>query len=195
MQVDEVVDVARGVGEQRVADFSDITHRAIVGRVPKTVGVERFALDRTPIVTCEATVGVGHGIDIKLRLFTEHGCIEIVADQEIDESFQRVVAQCFVSMHATDDRNLLLKSSGRWIGDLVAEEVARKDHVPNIVESARRLADLKKQGVAGGVYTQTTDVEGEINGLMTYDRKVLKLSAEELEQIHIDAGIIPSQKK
>jgi len=24
------------------------------------------------------------------------------------------------------------------------------------------------------VYTQTTDVEGEVNGLMTYDRKVIK---------------------
>lgn len=34
------------------------------------------------------------------------------------------------------------------------------------------LAGLRKQGVAAGVYTQTTDVEVEINGLLTYDRKV-----------------------
>jgi beta-galactosidase len=51
-------------------------------------------------------------------------------------------------------------------------------------ESIRRLADLKKKGISAGVYTQTTDVEGEINGLLTYDREVSKISATELRQIH-----------
>lgn len=46
--------------------------------------------------------------------------------------------------------------------------------------SLERLGELKAKGVAAGVYTQTTDVEGEINGLMTYDRKVSKISVEEL---------------
>lgn len=32
------------------------------------------------------------------------------------------------------------------------------------------LASLRKRGVCAGVYTQTTDVEVEINGLRTYDR-------------------------
>ena len=32
------------------------------------------------------------------------------------------------------------------------------------------LCDLRKRGVAAGVYTQTSDVENEINGLLTYDR-------------------------
>jgi beta-galactosidase/beta-glucuronidase len=49
--------------------------------------------------------------------------------------------------------------------------------------SIRTLNELRPQGVAGGVYTQTTDVEGEINGLMTYDRKVIKIPAEELAEI------------
>ena len=26
----------------------------------------------------------------------------------------------------------------------------------------------------GGVWTQTTDVEGEVNGLLTYDRRILR---------------------
>ena len=51
-------------------------------------------------------------------------------------------------------------------------------------ESIRRLVKLKKQGIAGGVYTQTTDVEGEINGLLSYDRAVQKIPASELRQIH-----------
>ncbi len=49
--------------------------------------------------------------------------------------------------------------------------------------SIRMLNELRPQGVAGGVYTQTTDVEGEINGLMTYDRKVIKIPAEELAEL------------
>ena len=50
-------------------------------------------------------------------------------------------------------------------------------------DSIRLLSELKTQGVAGGVYTQTTDVEGEINGLMSYDRKFIKIPAEELKAI------------
>ena len=32
------------------------------------------------------------------------------------------------------------------------------------------LAGLRKRGISGGVYTQTSDVEVEVNGLLTYDR-------------------------
>lgn len=37
------------------------------------------------------------------------------------------------------------------------------------------LIGLKSWGLAGAIYTQTTDVEGEVNGLMTYDRKINKM--------------------
>ncbi len=36
-----------------------------------------------------------------------------------------------------------------------------------------KVADLAAQGLGGAVYTQTTDVEIEINGLLAYDRKVM----------------------
>ena len=52
------------------------------------------------------------------------------------------------------------------------------------VLSIEMLNELRAKGIAGGVYTQTTDVEGEINGLMTYDRKVVKIPARELAEIH-----------
>ncbi len=32
------------------------------------------------------------------------------------------------------------------------------------------MCGLKMRGISGAIYTQTTDVEGEINGLLTYDR-------------------------
>jgi beta-galactosidase/beta-glucuronidase len=43
------------------------------------------------------------------------------------------------------------------------------------------LIDLRKRGVAAGVYTQTSDVENEINGLLTYDR-VPKIDTAWLKQ-------------
>jgi len=35
-----------------------------------------------------------------------------------------------------------------------------------------------ERGLAAAVYTQTTDVEGEVNGLLTYDREVVKMDAK-----------------
>ena len=52
------------------------------------------------------------------------------------------------------------------------------------VTSLNKLNELRADGIAAGVYTQTTDVEGEINGLMTYDRKVIKIPAKELAELH-----------
>jgi hypothetical protein len=46
------------------------------------------------------------------------------------------------------------------------------------------LADLAGKGLGGSIYTQTTDVEIEINGLMTYDRKVLKFDPAVLKRAH-----------
>ncbi|MFT3739942.1 MAG: glycoside hydrolase family 2 TIM barrel-domain containing protein [Breznakibacter sp.] len=46
------------------------------------------------------------------------------------------------------------------------------------IKYAGMLKKLIKAGFSAAVYTQTTDVEGEVNGLMTYDRKVIKLEEE-----------------
>ena len=51
-------------------------------------------------------------------------------------------------------------------------------------EYAQQLSELVKKGFAAAVYTQTTDVEGEVNGLMTYDRKVVKLDMDRLSSIN-----------
>ena len=49
---------------------------------------------------------------------------------------------------------------------------------------ADMLIDLIDDGFAAAIYTQTTDVEIEVNGLMTYDRKVVKLDMERLSAIN-----------
>ena len=47
-----------------------------------------------------------------------------------------------------------------------------------------QLIELKKKGLAAAVYTQTTDVETEVNGMMTYDRKIIKLDVDKLKAMH-----------
>jgi beta-galactosidase/beta-glucuronidase len=49
-------------------------------------------------------------------------------------------------------------------------------------EQADTILRFKRGGLAGAIYTQTTDVETEINGLMTYDR-VPKIDTERLKEV------------
>ena len=44
------------------------------------------------------------------------------------------------------------------------------------------LSEYILRGLAAAVYTQTTDVEIETNGLMTYDRQIIKIAVEELKK-------------
>lgn len=52
------------------------------------------------------------------------------------------------------------------------------------VKYAKQLKDFVKKGFSAAVYTQTTDVEGEVNGLMTYDRKVIKINEAQVRAIN-----------
>lgn len=45
------------------------------------------------------------------------------------------------------------------------------------------LQSLIGWGLSAAIYTQTTDVEGEVNGLMTYDREVIKLDPAETRDL------------
>lgn len=47
-----------------------------------------------------------------------------------------------------------------------------------------RLWPLIGQGLSAAVYTQTSDVEGEVNGLLTYDRARLKLKPNKVAALH-----------
>ena len=44
------------------------------------------------------------------------------------------------------------------------------------VKYANELKEMVDRGFSAAVYTQTTDGEGEVNGLMTYDRKEIKIN-------------------
>lgn len=60
----------------------------------------------------------------------------------------------------------------------------KAEYVDRYRKTFQELVDLKHRGIAGGIYTQTTDVEGEVNGLLTYDRDVAKIPAKQLAEIH-----------
>lgn len=49
---------------------------------------------------------------------------------------------------------------------------------------ADELYQLIPRGFSAAVYTQTTDVEMEVNGLMTYDRKVIKIDEPKIKAVN-----------
>ncbi|HEY0789553.1 MAG TPA: glycoside hydrolase family 2 TIM barrel-domain containing protein [Chthoniobacterales bacterium] len=57
-----------------------------------------------------------------------------------------------------------------------------------VLAGVSRIGELARQGLGAAIYTQITDVEGEINGLMTYDRKVIKVPPEEIRP-EVEAAI------
>ena len=57
-----------------------------------------------------------------------------------------------------------------------------KEVTDEYVKYARQLLDFIDKGFTGAVYTQTTDVEIEVNGLMTYDRKLIKIDEDRVRQ-------------
>lgn len=59
------------------------------------------------------------------------------------------------------------------------QETFRKEFTALI----ENLQGLISWGLSAAIYTQTTDVEGEVNGVMTYDREVIKLDGEETREL------------
>ena len=59
-----------------------------------------------------------------------------------------------------------------------------KEVTDEYIKYAEKLYELIPSGFSGAVYTQTTDVEIEVNGLMTYDRKVIKIDEKRVREIN-----------
>lgn len=59
-----------------------------------------------------------------------------------------------------------------------------KEVTDEYVKYGEQLLDLIPAGFSAAVYTQTTDVEGEVNGLITYDRKEIKIEEARVKNIN-----------
>ncbi len=102
-------------------------------------------------------------------------------NEQRDKGFIKVMGE--FGGHGYPVTNHLWKSDSRiWgYGGLPKSEDEFRQRYATSIE---KLNELRDRGIAAGVYTQTTDVEIEINGLMTYDRKVIKIPAKELAKMH-----------
>ena len=59
----------------------------------------------------------------------------------------------------------------------------REDLVSAMRRTYARLPAMVKKGLCAAVWTQLADVEEETNGLVTFDRAVMKLRPEELTDL------------
>ena len=59
-----------------------------------------------------------------------------------------------------------------------------KEVTDEYIKYAEELKKLIRQGFSAAVYTQTTDVEVEVNGLLTYDRKLVKVDEERVRKVN-----------
>ncbi|MBQ6624509.1 MAG: glycoside hydrolase family 2, partial [Clostridia bacterium] len=48
----------------------------------------------------------------------------------------------------------------------------------------KQIIPLVEKGLSALVYTQVTDVENEVNGIMTYDRDIIKIDGEKIQEIN-----------
>lgn len=71
-----------------------------------------------------------------------------------------------------------------------------KDEVTaEYVKYAEQLKDYVHKGYSAAVYTQTTDVEGEVNGFLTYDRRELKMDAERVRRANQEVIALLNNKQ
>lgn len=73
------------------------------------------------------------------------------------------------------------QKQGNWGYVSFADNEALRAKYTNLIVNLRKLID---KGLSAAVYTQTTDVEVEVNGLMSYDRKVDKMGWENVAKIN-----------
>ena len=78
------------------------------------------------------------------------------------------------------DGHLWKAKKGSWGYGGIEDTKTREGLEKTYLGLMEKLGELAEKGLGGSVYTQTTDVEIEINGLMTYDRKVLKKAHAEV---------------
>ena len=59
-----------------------------------------------------------------------------------------------------------------------------KEVTDEYIKYAEQLKQLIRQGFSAAVYTQTTDVEMEVNGLITYDREIIKVDEARVKKVN-----------
>ena len=85
--------------------------------------------------------------------------------------------------HRVEGR-LWKETKGSWGYGGIEDTKTREGLEKTYLGLMTKVEEFASKGLGGSVYTQTTDVEVEINGLLTYDRKVLKYNPAVLKKAH-----------
>lgn len=101
-----------------------------------------------------------------------------------------------VKLKKTSDRPVFLSEFGGYShrveghvfnsnGEYGYRSFKTREELQRAIESLYlgEIVTAIEKGLCGSVYTQLSDVEDEINGLLTYDRRVLKVDAEKMADI------------
>ncbi len=80
-----------------------------------------------------------------------------------------------VEYHLWDDLE-----AGWGYNGMVTPDMMRQQYAQMI----DTLVQLEKKGLSASIYTQPFDVESEQNGLITYDREIIKLPLPVIRQLH-----------
>ncbi len=75
----------------------------------------------------------------------------------------------------------LWRDNENWGYRTYHEKDVLSQNYETLIHNLRSLVD---KGLAAAVYTQTTDVEGEVNGLLTYDRAIVKVDLDWLSKLN-----------
>jgi hypothetical protein len=95
----------------------------------------------------------------------------------------------------------LVLDSNRWPGRPQAYEMTDSQArlTERYVEVSRDLENaVRAGGLSGAIYTQTTDAENEVNGFLSYDRRVVKMAlpvVAERNRAVIAAGADPPDRR
>ncbi|MDU1892197.1 MAG: glycoside hydrolase family 2 TIM barrel-domain containing protein [Dysgonomonas sp.] len=100
----------------------------------------------------------------------------------------------------------LMVDGHRWQGGSLMKytQVNTSEEFKNMfVDFTNQIFSLQSNGLCAAVYTQITDVEDEENGLMSYDRKVVKVDNKQLAEIkeaiernyiHTSVTVVPASR-
>lgn len=70
-----------------------------------------------------------------------------------------------------------------------------EDATNTYIDLAEKLKDLIPYYYSAAIYTQITDVESEVNGLMTYDREIVKMDEDKIKKINQEICTFPLKSK
>ncbi|NNG34810.1 LamG-like jellyroll fold domain-containing protein [Nakamurella aerolata] len=167
---------------------------SIIGWIPFNEGWSEWNLDDT------ARVGRNIKQQDPSRLLNVHSgmnCCQSLGDSKVGDiiDWHQYTGPAAPSPDATraaidgEHGGFSLSVAGHiWPGGSVnpyGEVGSSKELTDAYVGNTAKLIGLAREKLSGSVYTQLTDLEGEVNGFYTYDRRVSKMDEKRVREINL----------